>query len=80
MPDKYQVLVGNIGCVYSGDDREVAERMYLHYVNVYPGDEPMDEPVTLTVDGEPDPEFDYQPADYADDDLDADWDDWLEDQ
>ena len=31
MANEYQVLVGNIGSVYSGPDRGEAEEVYFHY-------------------------------------------------
>jgi hypothetical protein len=52
---EYQVIVGNVGTVYSGTDRAEADRDYSIYAEMSDAGQGRagDEPVTLTEDGEP---------------------------
>jgi hypothetical protein len=58
--ERYEVIVGNIGTVYDGDDLSEAERVYEEYVGQSKGGygRAADEDVTLMGDGEPIQEYD----------------------
>lgn len=53
--DKYELIVGNIGTVYTGDDRAEADRLFDHYVAQSKSERGRagGEDVTLFEDGEP---------------------------
>lgn len=55
MKARYQVIVGNIGTVYSGGDEHAAQMHYSEYVNQSAGNygRASGEPVTLMENGEP---------------------------
>lgn len=57
--DNYEVLVGNIGCVYSEESRGLALRVYRDYVDISKAGagRAAGENVTLMINGEP--EVDY---------------------
>jgi hypothetical protein len=63
---KYQVIVGNIGTVYDGNDKQQAILSYQDYqaISLYGPGRGTDEPVTLMEDGEPIAE--HNPANYED--------------
>ncbi len=51
----YEVIVGNIGTVYSGEDHAAAEAAYNRYsemADISPGSRCYGETITLIVDGE----------------------------
>lgn len=51
----YEVIVGNVGIVYAGDDRRIARNTYAEYVELSVGDyltRADGEDVTLMHDGE----------------------------
>lgn len=66
MPE-YQVVVGNVGTVYNGDDREEAERVFHTYreasVSQEVASRASGEPVTLFCDGEI--EREHNPREYV---------------
>jgi len=66
--NKYQVVVGNLGTVYDGDNSFAAEKNFQEYVKISNNDygRVSNEPVTLFVDGEPEAEFDGNNADCKD--------------
>ena len=61
MTEAYEVIVGNIGTVYSGDDMAEAKSTYESYVADSKADygRAGGEDVTLMVDGEPDSDYEY---------------------
>jgi len=74
-PEKYEVVVGNVGAVYRGSDRAKAEETY----NIYLAHSKSNrgraggETVTLFADGDVDPNFDYIPPGYGEEvEIDAD--------
>jgi len=56
---QYQVIVGNVGTVYDGDDKQKACDDYLEYVHIskYGTGRAAGETVTMMVDDEPENEF-----------------------
>lgn len=56
MPNhEYEVFVGNVGCVYTGNNKREASGVYSDYVKVsrHGAGRAADEPVSLFMDGEP---------------------------
>ena len=64
---KFQVIVGNLGTVYDGNDRAEAMRDYNESVKIFKqsASRVTGEPVTLMVNGEPEEEYegDYRGGD-----------------
>ena len=71
MGAQFDVMVGNVGCVYSGDDFNAAGKAFCEYrdLSMQPGGRASLESVTMLADGEPrhefEPERDMEAAELA---------------